>query len=59
MSKLGYFLGVNILSRSRIKEDKEYYSYIVIAHNKKSLIKINEYFKKYPLLSSKYLDYKD
>jgi LAGLIDADG endonuclease len=59
MSKLGYFLGVNILSRIRIKKDKQYYSYIVIAHNKKSLIKIKEYFKFHPLLSSKYLDYKD
>jgi hypothetical protein len=59
MSKLGNFLGVNVLSRSRIKEDKQYYSYTVMAHNKNSLFKIKEYFKKYPLLSSKYLDFKD
>jgi LAGLIDADG endonuclease len=59
MSILGSFLGVNILSRSRIKEDKQYYSFIVMAHNKNSHFKIKEYFSKFPLLSSKYLDYKD
>jgi LAGLIDADG endonuclease len=59
MSKLGKFLGVNILSRSRIKDDKQYYSYTIMAHNKNSLSKIKEYFSKFPLLSSKYLDFKD
>jgi LAGLIDADG endonuclease/Cytochrome C and Quinol oxidase polypeptide I len=59
MSKLGEFLGVNVLSRSRIKDDKQYYSYTVMAYNKNSLLKIKEYFKKYPLISSKYLDFKD
>jgi len=59
MSKIGEFLGVNVLSRSRTKDDKQYYSYTVMAYNKNSLFKIKEYFKKYPLLSSKYLDLKD
>ena len=59
MSILGNFLGVNVLSRSRIKEDKQYYSFTVMAHNKNSLCKVKEYFNKFPLLSSKYLDYKD
>jgi LAGLIDADG endonuclease len=59
MDKIGQFLGVNIYSRSRIKNDKQYYSYTVIAKNKNSLFKIKEYFNKFPLLSSKYLDFKD
>lgn len=36
-----------------------YYSYIMDASNKKSLALVLEYFDTYPLLSSKYLDYKD
>ncbi len=59
MSILGKFLGVSVLSRSRIKDDKEYYSFIVMAHNKNSLCIIKDYFNKFPLLSCKYLDYKD
>jgi hypothetical protein len=59
MSKIGQFLGVNILSRTKVKDNKQYYSYTVIAQNKNSLFKIKDYFLKYPLLSSKYLDFKD
>ena len=57
MSKVASYLGSNVLSRSRIKGDKQFYSFIVMAHNKVSLIKIIDYFNKFPLLSSKYLDY--
>lgn len=59
MSKISMFLGVNLLSRTRIKEDKQYFSFMAIAHNRVSLEKITEYFTKFPLISSKYLDYKD
>ena len=59
ISKVGMFLGVNILSRTRNKNDKLFYSFIVIAHNKASIEKITDYFYDFPLLSSKYLDYKD
>jgi hypothetical protein len=59
MSKLAAFLGVNVYSRSRILKDKEYYSFTVISHNKNSLLKIRNYFNQFPLISSKYLDYKD
>jgi len=48
---------VNIFSRSRIKADKQYYSFIVM--NKNSIFKVKDYFSKFPLISSKYLDYKD
>nr|YP_010714059.1 LAGLIDADG homing endonuclease [Fuscoporia gilva]WDD39622.1 LAGLIDADG homing endonuclease [Fuscoporia gilva] len=59
MSKLANFLGVNVYSRSRYINDKQFFSYTVIAHNKSSLNKIVKYFTIYPLLSSKYLDFKD
>jgi hypothetical protein len=59
MSKVAGFLGVNVYSRSRIKNDKVFYTFTVMSHNKDSLSKITDYFNKFPLLSSKYLDYKD
>ena len=59
MSILAKFLDVNVYSRSRVKKDKEYYSFIIMAYNKKSLKIIIDYFKIYPLLSSKFLDFKD
>ena len=58
INTIGNFLGVNVLSRTRISKDKEFYSFTIIAHNKISQIKLIDYFKRYPLLSSKYLDYK-
>jgi hypothetical protein len=59
MSKLAGFLNVNVYSRSRVKNDKEFFSFTIISHNKNSLLKITNYFNIFPLLSSKYLDYKD
>lgn len=58
MNLIGKYLGVNLLSRTRVKEDKEFYSFTVIAHNKSSQLLLVDYFNTYPLLSSKYLDYK-
>lgn len=58
MSKLALFLNVNVISRSRIINEKQFFSYIIIAHNKHSLSIITDYFIKFPLLSSKYLDFK-
>ena len=58
MSKVASYLGSNVLSRSRIIGEKQYYSFILTAHNQISLNKIIEYFTQFPLLSSKYLDYK-
>lgn len=59
MSKIGLFLGVTVYSRSRLIKDKIYFSFTVVSHNKESNSKVCDYFNKYPLLSSKYLDYKD
>jgi hypothetical protein len=58
MSKVACYLGSNVLSRSRIIGEKQFYCFILMAHNKISLNKINEYLTQFPLLSSKYLDYK-
>lgn len=59
MSILSEYLGVNVFSRNRIIKDRHYYTYIVMAPNKNSKLKLIEYFNKFPLLSSKYLDYLD
>ncbi len=59
MSKISEFLNTSVLSRTRLVKDKQYFSYMVIAHNKISLSKVKEYFLKYPMLSSKQLDFKD
>ena len=59
ISKIGLFLGVTVYSRSRINKDKIYYSFTVISNNKSSNSIVCEYFNKYPLLSSKLLDFKD
>ncbi len=59
ISKIGSFLDVTVYSRTRTINDKLFYSFTVISHNKKSHSKICEYFNKFPLLSSKFLDYKD
>ncbi len=58
MSKLAEYLSTNVLSRSRTIGDKQFFSFIVMSASKPSLTKITEYFNEYPLLSSKWLDYK-
>lgn len=59
MSKIAKFLGVNTLSRRRVINEKEYFSFIVISANKVANDILVDYFSKYPLISSKYLDFKD
>jgi len=59
MSQIGMYLGVTVHSRSRSVKDKIFHSFTVISQNKISNLKILDYFSKYPLLSSKYLDFKD
>lgn len=57
------YLGTNLLSRSRTQENKGVErinsSFMVVAHNKESIAKIEAYFNKFPLKSAKYLDFKD
>ena len=58
ISKLANYFSTNVLSRKRIVENKDFFSFIVMSASKSSLIKTSDYFNKYPLLSSKFLDYK-
>ena len=58
ISKLANYFSTNVLSWKRIVENKEFFSFIVMSASKSSLIKTSDYFNKYPLLSSKFLDYK-
>jgi hypothetical protein len=53
------FLTVNLYSRSRIRGHKTFYSFMAVAHNNTSHVIVRDYFYRYPLLSSKYLVYKD
>ena len=57
ISQIALFLKTNLLSRTRTQKDKQYYSFVLMAHSKQSLDLIIDYFNKYPLLSSKYLDF--
>ncbi len=59
MSILANFLNVNVYSRSRCLNNKQFYSYTIVAQNKNSLNIIVKYFLNFPLLSSKYLDFKN
>jgi hypothetical protein len=59
MIKIAQYLGVTLYSRKRVMKDKEFFSFIVMTHNKESNSKIVKYFSQFPLLSSKYLDYRD
>lgn len=59
LDKIARYFKVNLYSRSREQKDKVFYSYMVIAHNSESHLKVIDYFNRYPLYSSKYLAYKD
>lgn len=57
MSKIASYLDVNLNNRERLVKDKIYSSFIVTASSQKSLDLLINYLNKFPLLSSKYLDY--
>lgn len=59
MSNIANFMGVTIYSRSRELKGKVYFSYTVVSHNKLSIFKLISYIDKFPLLSSKFLDFID
>jgi hypothetical protein len=59
LSKITAYLGVNLYSRTRELNDKVFYAFMVIAHNAASHAKVQSYFDRFPLYSSKYLAYKD
>jgi hypothetical protein len=59
MSEIAKYLGVSIYSKRRDIKETEYFSYTVMCYNRESLLKLISYLDKFPLLSSKYLDYTD
>ena|ERR1700753_629742 len=59
MTKITEFLTVNLYTRTRIKDDKVFYAFMVISHNKRNHDIVRNYFDRFPLYSSKYLAYKD
>lgn len=58
-NKIASFLKVSLYIRERKKKDKIFYSYLIVAHSVKSHIIVCNYFDKYSLFSSKYLNYLD
>lgn len=59
LNKIASYLNVNLLSRTREREDKLFYAFICISHNQITNAKVIEYFNKFPLFSSKFLAFKD
>ena len=59
MSKIATYLDINLNSRERLRDGKIYSSFIITASSLNSLDTLREFLNRYPLLSSKYLDYLD
>lgn len=59
LSIIAEYLNVNVYSRTRQKEDKLFFAFMVVAHSSISHAKVRAYFDHFPLYSSKYLAYKD
>lgn len=57
LSIIANLLGVNVYNRSRILNDTITYQYFFVSSSIRSIKLVRYYFDKYPLLSSKYLDY--
>ena len=57
ISIIANLLGVNVYNRSRILNDTIIYQFYFVSSTIRSIKLIRSYFDKYPLLSSKYLDY--
>ena len=61
ISAIAILFNTKVYSRNRVTNlsEKMYSSYIVTVHNRETLPLVINYFNKYPLLSSKYLDFQD
>lgn len=57
MESISKFLNTNLFNRQRIINNKEYFSYMAITSSNDNNLIIDNYFKKYPMFSSKRLDY--
>ena len=59
LTKVAEYFSVNLYTRTRSVDDKMFYAFMVIAHNRRSHDLVRNYFDRFPLYSSKYLAYKD
>lgn len=59
LSEITCYLGVNLLSRTRLIDDKVYHSFTIIDRDLESHVLVKKYFDTYPLYSSKRLNYED
>jgi hypothetical protein len=57
MELIAKFLQTNLLSRKRIINNNEYVSYIVTTSSLSTNLLVDNYFKQFPMFSSKQLDY--
>lgn len=57
LTNIAKFLNCNLKLRKQVSTGYEYFK--ITASSRKSLVKIISYFDKFPLYTSKYLDYKD
>lgn len=58
-SKIASFFNVSLYTRERYFNGKIFYSFLIVAHSLQSHRIVYDYFNKYNLFSSKYLDFKD
>jgi hypothetical protein len=59
LSIIAGLLGVNVYNRARLLKETISYSYFFVTSTKRSIKLVRYYFNKFPLLSSKRLDYID
>jgi group I intron endonuclease len=59
LNQICLFLNCNLCTRTQIRGERSYGYYSLCANNNISLRIILDYFQKYPLFSTKYLEYKD
>lgn len=57
MELIAKFLQTKLLSRQRLINNKEYTSYMVITSSFSTNLLVDNYFKQFPMFSSKHLDY--
>lgn len=57
MELIAKFLQTKLLSRQRLINNKEYYSFIITTSSIPTNLLVNIYFKEFPMFSSKHLDY--
>lgn len=58
-SDIANFFKTSLINNKRVCNDKEKFTFLIKTFNKESNTKVCEYFDKFPLFSSKFLNYKD